>query len=107
MAIACSTRENKNARRDHGSRRALPQAGELGFEPRQADPESAVLPLHHSPSGVQTQVEPNSLPILAAAQRPDKCFQSLVRPDWLGAARATPATLHACRGTWDTSCIRG
>ncbi len=25
------------------------QAGELGFEPRQADPESAVLPLHHSP----------------------------------------------------------
>src|SRR5205823_3416280 len=24
-------------------------AGELGFEPRQADPESAVLPLHHSP----------------------------------------------------------
>ncbi len=24
--------------------------GELGFEPRQADPESAVLPLHHSPS---------------------------------------------------------
>ncbi len=26
------------------------EAGELGFEPRQADPESAVLPLHHSPS---------------------------------------------------------
>src|ERR1043166_854551 len=26
-------------------------AGELGFEPRQADPESAVLPLHHSPFG--------------------------------------------------------
>ena len=25
------------------------KAGELGFEPRQADPESAVLPLHHSP----------------------------------------------------------
>lgn len=25
--------------------------GELGFEPRQADPESAVLPLHHSPNG--------------------------------------------------------
>ena len=25
------------------------EAGELGFEPRQADPESAVLPLHHSP----------------------------------------------------------
>ena len=25
------------------------RAGELGFEPRQADPESAVLPLHHSP----------------------------------------------------------
>ena len=28
------------------------EAGELGFEPRQADPESAVLPLHHSPLGV-------------------------------------------------------
>ena len=28
---------------------ALSLAGELGFEPRQADPESAVLPLHHSP----------------------------------------------------------
>jgi hypothetical protein len=26
------------------------ESGELGFEPRQADPESAVLPLHHSPS---------------------------------------------------------
>ena len=26
------------------------RAGELGFEPRQADPESAVLPLHYSPS---------------------------------------------------------
>src|SRR3989475_7568199 len=26
------------------------QAGVLGFEPRQADPESAVLPLHHTPS---------------------------------------------------------
>jgi hypothetical protein len=25
------------------------QTGELGFEPRLADPESAVLPLHHSP----------------------------------------------------------
>ncbi len=25
------------------------KSGELGFEPRQADPESAVLPLHHSP----------------------------------------------------------
>ena len=25
------------------------QAGELGFEPRQADSETAVLPLHHSP----------------------------------------------------------
>ena len=24
-------------------------AGGLGFEPRQADPESAVLPLHHPP----------------------------------------------------------
>jgi len=30
------------------------QAGELGFEPRQADPESAVLPLHHSPGVVRT-----------------------------------------------------
>src|SRR5579872_1626138 len=29
----------------------LRKAGELGFEPRQADPESAVLPLHHSPLG--------------------------------------------------------
>jgi hypothetical protein len=28
---------------------SLQEAGELGFEPRQADPESAVLPLHHSP----------------------------------------------------------
>ena len=27
--------------------------GELGFEPRQADPESAVLPLHHSPKSRQ------------------------------------------------------
>jgi hypothetical protein len=26
------------------------RTGELGFEPRQADPESAVLPLHHSPN---------------------------------------------------------
>ena len=25
-------------------------AGEPGFEPRQADPESAVLPLHYSPA---------------------------------------------------------
>src|SRR5271166_2256486 len=25
------------------------QAGELGFEPRQTDPESVVLPLHYSP----------------------------------------------------------
>src|SRR5262249_21080786 len=30
--------------------KGLMLAGELGFEPRQADPESAVLPLHHSPS---------------------------------------------------------
>src|SRR5262249_41198502 len=29
------------------------EAGELGFEPRQADPESAVLPLHHSPRGAR------------------------------------------------------
>ena len=27
-------------------------AGRLGFEPRQADPESAVLPLHHLPKGI-------------------------------------------------------
>ncbi len=26
------------------------KTGGLGFEPRQADPESAVLPLHHPPS---------------------------------------------------------
>lgn len=25
------------------------ETGELGFEPRQTDPESVVLPLHHSP----------------------------------------------------------
>ena len=30
----------------------LRKSGELGFEPRQADPESAVLPLHHSPLGL-------------------------------------------------------
>ena len=28
------------------------KTGELGFEPRQADPESAVLPLHHSPNNL-------------------------------------------------------
>src|SRR5262249_48162178 len=31
-------------------------AGELGFEPRQADPESAVLPLHHSPNALSRKV---------------------------------------------------
>jgi hypothetical protein len=35
--------------------------GELGFEPRQADPESAVLPLHHSP-----KVAGNSISVAAA-----------------------------------------
>src|SRR5205823_3280765 len=29
------------------------QAGVLGFEPRQADPESAVLPLHHTPKALR------------------------------------------------------
>ena len=29
---------------------ALVKAGELGFEPRLTDPESVVLPLHHSPN---------------------------------------------------------
>src|SRR5690349_16078920 len=31
------------------------RTGELGFEPRQADPESAVLPLHHSPKSIRTR----------------------------------------------------
>ena len=29
---------------------AVYEAGELGFEPRLGDPESPVLPLHHSPT---------------------------------------------------------
>ena len=29
--------------------------GELGFEPRQTDPESVVLPLHHSPSSADSR----------------------------------------------------
>ena len=34
------------------------KSGELGFEPRQADPESAVLPLHHSPNAKETASGP-------------------------------------------------
>jgi hypothetical protein len=33
----------------HSEKQGESRTGELGFEPRQADPESAVLPLHHSP----------------------------------------------------------
>src|SRR5947209_1765328 len=43
------------ARRNLLSRRAFRQAGELGFEPRLTDPESVVLPLHHSPSPSPTR----------------------------------------------------
>ncbi len=35
--------------------RSGPNAGELGFEPRQTDPESVVLPLHHSPVGTRSR----------------------------------------------------
>ena len=58
------------------------QAGELGFEPRQADPESAVLPLHHSPGDREG--------ILTAGFVLDKAREGM---PWM------PITRIACRNT--------
>ena len=43
---------SKRGSAGRGAARFQEETGELGFEPRQADPESAVLPLHHSPLGL-------------------------------------------------------
>src|SRR6476620_6377643 len=42
-----SRAESQNAKNPYSLRFCL--AGELGFEPRQTESESVVLPLHHSP----------------------------------------------------------
>ena len=47
--------EKNEAGRNSFVTTGLISTGELGFEPRQADPESAVLPLHHSPSAKSTR----------------------------------------------------
>lgn len=41
----------EGSRGGNRTQRLREKAGELGFEPRLTDPESVVLPLHHSPMG--------------------------------------------------------
>jgi hypothetical protein len=52
---AATGKRSRGFCRNSSSLRDLCQAGELGFEPRLTDPESVVLPLHHSPSYVAAE----------------------------------------------------
>ena len=47
LCKCCANRQNKNANNPTIGLLALHKVVLLGFEPRQADPETAVLPLHH------------------------------------------------------------
>lgn len=48
---------DSQARRFFGTRGEKGATGDLGFEPRQTDPESVVLPLHQSPKHVDVNIE--------------------------------------------------
>jgi hypothetical protein len=71
-------------------------AGVLGFEPRQTDPESAVLPLHHTPVGPSESYRPHGRYATRKSRRfqPEiqaRCPQATTIPTPMPTIRSAPA----------------